>query len=208
MNYTLDQVNKDKLAKLNELTKGKYKAFLYDCDGTLADNMGAHKAAFVKVAASHGIKLDDSIIDELAGWPTVLVVEEICKRYSVTLDIPNFAQSKSRLFVEEFISETLPIPFVVEHLKLHAGEIKIGVVSGGSRSTVTKTLSILGIDHLIEVLVCAGETPNGKPFPDPFLYAAKQLGVEPKNCIVFEDGEPGVQAAISAGMDWIRVDQL
>jgi len=208
MNNSLDQVNEEKLAKLNGLTKGKYKAFLYDCDGTLADNMGAHKAAFVKVAASHNIDLDDSIIDELAGWPTVLVVEEICKRYAVTLDITDFAQSKSKLFVEEFIAETLPIPFVVEHLRQHAGEIKIGVVTGGSRSTVTKTLSILGIDHLIEVLVCAGETPNGKPFPDPFLFAARQLGVEPKDCMVFEDGDPGVQAAITAGMDWIRVDQL
>ena len=208
MNCTLDKSNTEKLVKLNALTSGKYKAFLYDCDGTLADNMGAHKAAFVKVAASHAIDLDDSIIDELAGWPTVLVVEEICKRYAVSLDIADFAKSKSRLFVEEFISDTLPIPFVVEHLRLHANDVKIGVVSGGSRSTVTKTLSILGIDHLIEVLVCAGETPQGKPFPDPFLLAARQLGVDPKDCIVFEDGDPGVQAAISAGMDWIRVDQL
>ncbi len=95
-----------------------------------------------------------------------------------------------------------------EHLKKNVGRIKIGVVSGGSRSTVSKTLSVLGIIDLLDVLVCAGETPNGKPSPDPFLKAANDLGIEASKCLVFEDGEPGTTAAEAAGMKWIRVDKL
>ena len=204
----IDHINQEKLSLLNQLSQGNYKAFLYDCDGTLADNMHAHKAAFVKVAANHQIQLNDSIIDELAGWPTILVAEEISKRYKVSFNAIDFSKLKSQVFIEEFIADTKPVQFVVDHLKNHIGKIKIGVVSGGSRSTVTKTLSVIGIDSMIDVLVCAGETPKGKPYPDPFLLAAEKLGVSPEECLVFEDGDPGVQAAEAAGMKWIRVDKI
>lgn len=198
----------EKLEKLTRLTEGPYKAFLYDCDGTLADNMHSHKAAFVKVAGSYDIELDDTIIDELAGWPTPLIAEEISKRYKTDFDPKVFAEQKSTVYKEEFVAETQPIPFVVEHLKRAHGKVRIGVVSGGSRHTVSKTLHVIGVDKYLDVLVCAGETERGKPYPDPFLAAAAQLGVKPEECIVFEDGNPGVQAAKSAGMKWIRVDKL
>jgi HAD superfamily hydrolase (TIGR01509 family) len=137
-----------------------------------------------------------------------LVAEEIIRRYQVSFDTADFAKRKSSLFVEEFIEQTLPIDFVVQHLKAHVGKQKIGVVSGGSRSTVTKTLSVIGVDRYLDVLVCAGETERGKPFPDPFLKAAAMLGVEPHECLVFEDGDPGVEAAEQAGMKWIRIDRI
>lgn len=198
----------EKLEKLTQLTEGSYKAFLYDCDGTLADNMHSHKAAFVKVAGNYDIDLDDQLIDELAGWPTPLIAKEIAKRYKTSFDPLLFAEQKSSVYKEEFVAKTQPIPFVVEHLKRAYGKLKIGVVSGGSRGTVTKTLHVIGVDKYLDVLVCAGETERGKPYPDPFLAAAAQLGVKPEECMVFEDGDPGVQAAKSAGMKWIRVDQL
>ena len=204
----MNTANSEKLSRLNQLTQGPYKAFLYDCDGTLADNMPSHKAAFVKVAAQYNIDLNDAMIDELAGWPTVLIADEIMKRYDVQFDRETFARQKSSIFIEEFIEETLPIPFVVQHLKDHVGKVKIGVVSGGSRTTVSQTLKVIGVDKYLDVLVCAGETERGKPFPDPFLAAARQLGVKPEECLVFEDGDPGVQAAESACMKWIRVDKI
>lgn len=101
-----------------------------------------------------------------------------------------------------------PILFPSRIIRDHAGKVKIGVVSGGRRTTVTRTLTILGIQDLVEVMVCAGETQNGKPAPDPFLKAARDLNVDPVKCMVFEDGDAGVQAAIAAGMKWVRVDKL
>jgi HAD superfamily hydrolase (TIGR01509 family) len=57
------------------------------------------------------------------------------------------------------------------------------------------------------VLVCAGEYTHGKPHPEPFLKAAELLGVPPQDCLVFEDAEPGIQAAIAAGMAFVRIPQ-
>jgi HAD superfamily hydrolase (TIGR01509 family) len=202
-----EQIAKDKYQALLGLTEG-YKAYLYDCDGTLADNMQAHKDSYVKVAADHGLVLDDAIIDEFAGLPTVLVVAEINKRYDTNFDTVAFAEAKSQVFYSDHLPHTKPIDFVVDHLMAHVGKTKIGVVSGGRRQTVTKTLDVLGILQFVEVLVCAGETPNGKPSPEPFLLAAKKLGVAPQDCMVFEDGEAGVVGAEAAGMRWVRIDKL
>lgn len=194
--------------KLTALTQGDFQAFLYDCDGTLADNMKAHTAAYVEIAQSYGIDLDGAIIDELAGWPTVQVCQEIGKRYQVEFDPTQFATRKSQLFYDKYIDQTRPVDFVLQHLIDHAGKVRIGVVSGGRRTTVTRTLTVLGVLPLVEVMVCAGETTHGKPYADPFLAAANALGVDPARCMVFEDGDPGVQAAIAAGMKWVRVDQI
>src|SRR6478735_7919512 len=174
-----------KLEILNRMTEGDYEAFLYDCDGTLADNMMAHKLAYKEVAATYGIELDINIIDETAGWPTVLVAKELSKRYKVELP-DTFAAEKSAVFMSKHIEFTQPVVFVFEHLKKNVGRVKIGVVSGGSRTTVSKTLSVLGLTDFIDVLVCAGETPHGKPFPDPFLKAAQDLDIAPEKCMVFE----------------------
>lgn len=199
---------KNKQTVLTELSNGDFDAFLYDCDGTLADNMEGHKASYRAAALMYGFELDDTIIDELAGWPIIQVSEEIRKKYGVPFNPEDFAQLKNMLYEDTFIQETKPIDFVVAHLKAHAGKVRIGVVSGGGRVSVSRTLQQLGITKLVEVLVCAGDTTRGKPYPDPFLYAAERLGVAPSKCLVFEDGNPGVQSAVAAGMQWIRIDQV
>ena len=185
-----------------------FKALLYDVDGTLADNMPAHKAAYVSAAANYGISLDSRIVEELAGWPTIDVVEEINQRYGTSIDVLEFARLKSKIFIEEYIQETKPIDYVLEHLLANVGKKKIGIVSGGSRSTLTITLQVINVTGKFETLVCAGDTPEGKPSPQPFLLAAQQLNVKPIDCLVFEDGDPGVQGAIAAGMSWVRIDKI
>lgn len=206
MNNNTDPINK--LALLAQQSEGDFHAFLYDCDGTLADNMGAHKDAYKAVAKEFGIDLDVRVIDEFAGWPTFAVAEGIRTKYAAGFEVADFVREKNALFEGTYINETKPIHFVVEHLKQHAGKVRIGVVSGSDRHAVAKTLGLLGISELVEVMVCAGETPHGKPFPDPFLSAASQLGVEPARCLVFEDGDAGVRAAEAAGMKWIRIDKV
>ncbi len=200
--------SQDKYDALVKLSMGDFEAFLYDCDGTLADNMPAHTETYIKVAAEKGVVIDGAIIDEFAGLPILNVVEKINERYQSNFDPEEFKAQKYKLFLEQYIEHTQPIDYVVNHLKSHAGLVRIAVVSGSSRIAVEKTLQILGIDHLVEVMVCAGETPQGKPHPDPFLKAAELLSVAPEKCLVFEDGNAGVQAAEAAGMRWIRIDKF
>ncbi|WP_159635875.1 HAD family hydrolase [Sphingobacterium composti Ten et al. 2007 non Yoo et al. 2007] len=199
--------NEDRFNKLSALAE-PYKALLFDVDGTLADNIHAHKAAYVAVSKEYGVDLDPNLIDETAGWPTIAVAREVCKRYNVEFDVEAYSKRKSEIFIEEFIHKTEPIEYVRQVLFSNLGKKKIGIVSGGSRSTLDITLEVIDVKGKYQAMVCAGDTLNGKPSPEPFLLCAKQLDVEPSNCLVFEDGDPGVKGAIAAGMGWVRIDQL
>lgn len=200
--------NPSKYDKLVELSKGDYQAYLYDCDGTLADNMQAHRDTYIQVAADKGVTITGDIIDEFAGLPIPDVVREINKRFDADFDTEEFTALKTKLYHDVYLDQIKPVEHVANHLIAYAGKVRIAVVSGGGREAITKTLAVLGLTHLVEALVCAGETPRGKPYPDPFLAAAEKLGVDPARCLVFEDGDAGVRSARAAGMDWIRIDQL
>lgn len=204
----MDAENTRKYEKLTASSSGDFKAFLYDCDGTLADNMAAHRATYVAIAKDYGVEIDPAMIDELAGWPVVDVAKEINRRYGSAMDPVEFAARRHRLFVDSYMEQVKPIPFVVKHLIDHVGKVKIAVVSGGERESVEKTLHVIGVLDLVEAIVCAGETPKGKPYPDPFLAAAEALDAPPDQCLVFEDGDPGVKAAEAAGMSWVRIDKI
>ncbi len=185
---------------------GSFEAYLYDCDGTIAESMEAHVEAWVAEMAVHGVSLDPQLIYELAGMPATKTVEVMNQRYGVKLDPEVIAQAKEDRFFNHYMHRVQPIPVMVEHLKESAKTMKIAVVSGGRTRIVKATLKILGIESLVQALVCAEDVKKGKPDPEPFLMAAEKLGIEPSKCLVFEDADLGIQSAINAGMKWVRVE--
>ncbi len=187
------------------IPKKDYSAFLYDCDGTLADTMAPHAQAWVEELARHGLTIEAALIYELAGMPAIKTVIELNRRFGTTLDPESIAASKEQRFLNEYMTKIEPIHAVVDHLKASFGKAKIAVVSGGRTKVVNRTLSLLGIADMVEVVICAEDVKHGKPHPEPFLMAAERLGVAPETCLVFEDGELGIQSAIAAGMDFVRV---
>jgi len=88
----------------------------------------------------------------------------------------------------------------------HRRGLPIGVASGSARLAVEKSLEAVGLINKIDVIVAAEDVVRGKPAPDCFLLAAERLGVRPERCLVFEDGEAGLQAARACGMRTVRVD--
>lgn len=188
-------------------SRTQYDAFLYDCDGTIAETMTPHKTAWVEEIKNRGFTLSPSLIDELAGMPAVQTVEVMNQRFGWGLNPHEVAHSKEQLFLAKYIDQAQPIVEMVEHLKWAAAlGKKIGVVSGGRTKVVHRTLDILGVSGLVGVVICAEDVKIGKPHPEPFLMAAERLGAQPSRCLVFEDAEFGIQAAKAAKMDWIRVE--
>jgi HAD superfamily hydrolase (TIGR01509 family) len=76
----------------------------------------------------------------------------------------------------------------------------IAVASGSEEETVRGVLVANDLERLFEVIITPKLVQRGKPAPDMFLLAAERLGVAPEDCVVFEDGESGMQAARAAGM--------
>jgi HAD superfamily hydrolase (TIGR01509 family) len=185
-----------------------FDAYLYDCDGTLADTMEPHIEAWVQEIRSRGLDFDGSLIHELAGMPALQTVEVINQRYGVSLDPAEVAKAKEERFFSGFLHRIRPITPVCEDLisRARAGK-KIAVVSGGRKRVVMNTLKIIGVADLVQVVICAEDVKIGKPHPEPFLLAAEKLGVSPDRCLVFEDAEFGYRSAIAAGMSLVKVER-
>ena len=81
----------------------------------------------------------------------------------------------------------------------------VAIASGGPRPVVRRSLEITGLAPLFPVVVTPEDVTHGKPSPDMFLLAAQRMGVPPQECLVFEDAVPGMQAAVAAGMKYVRV---
>lgn len=183
------------------------QALLFDCDGTLADTMPIHYKAWHTTLLEYGVDCPRSYIDAHAGVPTVLIATHVCRDFGVTFDPEQVAHEKEARFAER-IGETLPIKPVVATAREYFGKLPMGVVSGGTRDLVVPTLEAIDVLALFPVIVTASDPVAPKPSPDVFLEAARQLGVDPTLCHVFEDGDPGIVAAKAAGMSVTDVRHL
>jgi HAD superfamily hydrolase (TIGR01509 family) len=189
------------------LPEGDFKAYLFDCDGTIADSMPLHFIAWTQALVEYGCtSFTEQLFYGWGGMPVGAVVAELNRRDHLSIPIDEFAHRKESLYYER-IDEIQPVPEVLEQIRLQHGKISLAVVSGSTRESVVKSLEALGLLDLFDTLVCAGDYVNGKAAPDPFLLAALRLGVEPNACLVFEDADIGIQAATAAGMPSVRIAQ-
>jgi beta-phosphoglucomutase-like phosphatase (HAD superfamily) len=194
---------------LNVLTlpPGDFGAFIFDCDGTLADSMPLYHRAWRTALTRSGATFEFpwDIFVSRAGMSTLLTVEGLNHQFGTSLDavtVEGHQHAEYALLVDE----VKPIGAVVALAREHAGRVPMSVASGGTRPLVERTLEVLGIRELFAHVLVASDVPRGKPEPDLFLLAARRMGVAPERCLVFEDGEPGIVAAERAGMQVVRVD--
>jgi HAD superfamily hydrolase (TIGR01509 family) len=189
------------------LPEGPFAAFLFDCDGTIVDSMPLHFVAWTRALAEYGCTdFTEPYFYSLGGVPVTGVVDAINLRDGSSIPPEEFAVRKEDLYYE-LIHQLQPVPEVLEVIHAHHGKLPFAVVSGSTRDSVVKSLVALGILDLFDTLVCAGDYTHGKPSPEPFLLAARRLGVDPTRCLVFEDADVGIQSATAAGMASVRIAQ-
>lgn len=179
-------------------------ALLFDCDGTLADTMPAHYRAWQRVTGLHGIEFDEERFYGLAGRPTRDIVATLAAGAGLAIDVEQAAVLKEESFLAELHSVRAIDP-VVDVVRRARGRVPTAVVTGGYRRVCLKTLAHLGIAEAFDTIVASEDTARHKPDPEPFLEAARRLGARPERCVVWEDGDLGIEAARRAGMHWIDV---
>ena len=181
-----------------------YDAIIFDLDGTLADTMPLHLEACQLVCRAKGFDFPEDFFYEEAGKPTITVFKDLMKKLDLPYDGAELGQAK-----EEKVLELMPkVGFVSEVKEIFdrfKGQKKYAIGSGGQRHTVELTLRILQIPNEFDAIVSCDDVPAHKPDPTTFLKAAELIGVTPEKCIVLEDGDPGIQAAISAKMDYLDI---
>jgi len=187
-----------------KLPAGDFAAYLFDCDGTIADSMPLHYVAWKKALGEWDCAFDEKLFYAWGGMPIVEIVATLNKERGLSMPVDQVARRKENLYFE-LLPQLRPVPEVVEHVEASHGKIPFAVVSGSARDSVTASLTTLNLLHRFATLVCAGEYQKSKPDPEAFLLAASRLGVAPAACLVFEDTDMGIQAATAAGMASVKI---
>ncbi|MEU4681058.1 HAD family phosphatase [Micromonospora sp. NPDC023737] len=188
------------------LPAGEYRAYLFDCDGTIVDSMPLHYVAWQQALAEWGCEFPEDLFYAWGGRPVADIIVDLNERHGLAMPVAAVAERREALF-RQFLPKLTAVPEVLEHIVGSHRRVPFAVVSGSTRESVTASLGTLGLLDKFDVLVCAGDYARAKPDPEAFLRAAELLGVAPQDCLVFEDTDMGIQAATAAGMASVRVPQ-
>jgi HAD superfamily hydrolase (TIGR01509 family) len=169
--------------------------------------MPPHFEAWLETVARYGLTLSEDHFYSLGGWPTLAVAQLLVTQQKSAADPHQIAREKEAAF-ELRLAEIRPIEPVVKVVRESRGRLPIAVATGAIRPMLDGILRQIGLTNCFDALVSSEEVQHHKPAPDIFLEAARRLKVEPNRCLVYEDTDPGIEAARRAGMDFVDVRTL
>lgn len=184
-----------------------FEAVIFDCDGTLVDTPPVYADAWMTGLALSGKTMTPDWYLARAGMSEGVLMDAFESEFGVSLDRNRVVDTMRSRFLEN-LRDLQEIHVVTSTVRRLAGVLPMAVASGGSRKIVTATLQATGLGPLFDHVVTIDDVGKPKPEPDLFLCAAKLLGIRADRCVVFEDSEQGVEAAIRAGMALIDVNTL
>ena len=187
-----------------KLPPGSFAAYLFDCDGTIADSMPLHYIAWSKALSEWNCTFSEAVFYAWGGMPIAEIIARLNEEQHLKMPVAEVAKRKEAYYLE-VLPQLKAVPEVLECIENSHGKIPFAVVSGSTRDSVTASLNTLNLLHRFETIVCAGDYQRGKPDPQAFLVAAERLQVAPESCLVFEDTDMGIQAATAAGMASVRI---
>jgi HAD superfamily hydrolase (TIGR01509 family) len=189
-----------------ELPAGPFQAYLFDCDGTIADSMPLHYIAWKQALSEQGCDFPEDLFYQWGGMPVHKIISTLNEQQGLRMPVESVAVRKENLYYE-YLPKLTAVPEVLEVIEAVHGSLPFAVVSGSTRESVTASLGSLNLLDKFQTLVCAGDYQRSKPHPEAFLLAAKRLGAAPENCLVFEDTAMGIEAATAAGMASVKILQ-
>ena len=189
------------------IPNGPFDGYIFDNDGTLALSMALHFEAWQHAYRNNGgsFTLTREFAQSLAGVCMLETVRRVNAAFDESMD-PEKVVEDQEAFYRSNLHRVPPNPPVVAFARRMAKTHPVSVASGGVWKTVTKTLEAIQMHDIFEIVVTQDQVKRSKPAPDLFLEAAKRMGVKPSKCLVFEDGQLGMQAAEAAGMQAVLVE--
>lgn len=189
-------------------TPDKSRAFIFDMDGVLVDNMRMHARSWVDLFRDFGLEGMDPerYLVETAGMKGIDVLRYFLDPSLSTEEAERLTEFKDILYRVMNRDAIRPMHGLSGFLDSAASQrISLGIGTGAGKKNIAYVLGLLGIEARFQAIVGAHQVSRGKPHPETFLTVAEQLGVAPSSCIVFEDALPGVEAAANAGMKCVAV---
>lgn len=180
------------------------QACLFDLDGVLVDTAKYHYLAWKRLASELGFDFTEHDNERLKGVSRMASLQILLEIGGLELDEDKqreLAERKNNWYVESIaqMDATEILPGALEFLKAcHNHGIKTAL--GSASKNAMLILNNTGLTPYFDAIIDGTKTQSAKPDPEVFQLGAKELGVSPDACVVFEDAEAGIEAAIRAGM--------
>jgi beta-phosphoglucomutase-like phosphatase (HAD superfamily) len=177
------------------------KGLIFDLDGTLADTMPFHFKGWRMACQKFGADIDTAFLRKHTGTPGWIIADEIIKKCNLDGSV-TIEQIMAEKIIEFYKEQHLvkPINAVVDIVKKYHGILPMAIGTGGHREAVERTLEVTGLSKYFDIVITANDVENFKPHPETFLKCAALMKIDPEFIEVFEDGDLGLEAALTAGM--------
>lgn len=178
------------------------KGVIFDMDGTLIDSMWVWEEVDVDYVKRYQLVEPEGFYEAIEGMSFTDVAKYYKKTFpqirdSVEQIKADWMEMGYRLYRDE-VELKSGVKEFLEELKKRG--IKIGIATSNDRDMTEMVLEARGILQEFDAICTSDEVKIGKPAPDVYLKAAEDLGVDPKDCLIFEDVSAGLMAGKSAGM--------
>jgi beta-phosphoglucomutase family hydrolase len=183
----------------------KIQGVLWDMDGVLVDTGEAHFESWRQVLAERGVPFGRDLFQTTFGMNNAGILRVLISEDIKTEEIQVIGDRKEEMFRQAVRGNAQLLPGVLEWLiRLKSQSIPQAVASSAPQANIDVLVGELNLGNYFEAIVSGARMP-GKPNPDVFLEAARQIGSPAAGCVVVEDAIAGVQAARNAGMRCIAV---
>lgn len=183
------------------------KAVIFDLDGTLVDSMGLWREIDIEFLSARGIEYKDDLQEKIEGM-SFTETAVFCKEYfGLSESVDELKAIWNQMAEDKYRYEVQPKPGVIRFLDtLKERGVKMGIATSNSSELIAAVNEAHHFDDYMSCIVTSCSVKKGKPAPDVYLEAARQLGVSPGECLVFEDIVKGIQAGKAAGMTVCAVE--
>lgn len=182
------------------------KATIFDLDGTLLDSMWIWEKIDIDYLNSKGHNMPENLKDEICHLSFQQTAEYFKKRFNINDSIETILNTWHNMALNHYSNDVTLKPGALDLLNaLKERGIKIGLATSNSIDLLTAGLNCVGIYEYFDEITTTDEAKRGKNFPDVYLLSAKKLGVDPNQCIVFEDIINAVKGAKLANMKVVAV---
>jgi beta-phosphoglucomutase len=180
------------------------KAVIFDLDGVIVSTDEHHYQSWKRLTAEEGIYFDRKINERLRGISRMESLEIVLERSrkSYTAEAKQLLATRKNSYYQELIQKLTPqniLPGVLTFLE-ELKKLGVKIAIGSSSKNTPLILKQIGLDSYFDAVVDGNDIKRSKPDPEVFLLAAQRLGIPPDNCLVVEDAEAGVEAALAGGM--------